>query len=117
MRVVRGRLVEGRIGRAEGAEDFVGRDVQEAELVLGGAFEGAPMAQGGLQELESAGDVRSPGPSMERSTWDSAARCITASGCAAAKARRMASASQISACMKVKPGWPCRSAKEDRFPA
>ena len=37
MRVVRGRLVEGRVRRAEGAEDFVGRDMQEAKGIPKGA--------------------------------------------------------------------------------
>lgn len=57
MRVVRRRLVEGRIGRPEGAEDFVGRDVQEAEFILGRAFKAPPVPEGGLEELEGAGDV------------------------------------------------------------
>ena len=57
VRVIRGRLVEGRVRRADGAEDFVGRNEQEAKLVLGRAFKGTPVSEGRLKELEGSGDV------------------------------------------------------------
>ena len=45
--------------------------------------------------------TKSNGPSMARSLWLSAARCITASGLCLAKIAATAASSQTSACSKV----------------
>ena len=50
-----------------------------------------------------------PGPSIERSTWVSAARCITASGWWVANTSAMAAASVMSARTSVWRGCPCAS--------
>ena len=75
---------------AERAEHFVGGDVMEAEGV---ALRAAtpPVVERGLQQRRGADDVggdESPGPSIERSTWLSAARCMTTSGRKSSNAER-----------------------------
>ena len=59
MRVVGGCFVEGLIPWAERAEDFVGRDVDEAKGIARGARERTPVSEGSLEELECPGDVSS----------------------------------------------------------
>jgi hypothetical protein len=54
---------------------------------------------------------------IDRSTWLSAARCITAAGRNSAIACAMRAPSAMSACRKVKPGRPSQSRSERRSPA
>ena len=56
--------------------------------------------------------MKSPGSSMERSTWDSAARCITQSGEYSFMVRRISSASRTSACRKRYAGRSATSSRE-----
>jgi len=84
---------------AEAAEHFVSGDVVEAERRLRRRIQRAPVAQRFLKKnvgaVDIGGDERA-GSSMERSTWDSAARCITRSGLKLSSAARTPSASQMS---------------------
>jgi hypothetical protein len=54
------------------------------------------------------------GQAMERSTWDSAARCMPASGRKSANSARIASASEISALGKAVVGFGCEVAQGAR---
>jgi hypothetical protein len=55
----------------------------QAEFLPRRAPESVPITTSDVEEREGAGDVRADeivGRSIERSTWVSAAKCITASG-------------------------------------
>ena len=54
---------------------------------------------------------------MERSTWDSAARCITQSGAYSRKVRRIREASRTSACRKRYAGESAEPSSEWMLPA
>ena len=58
-----------------------------------------------------------PGSSMERSTWLSAAKFTTMSGCSSSKRRFTASRSQMSAFTKRKFGLSITGASVERLPA
>ena len=51
------RLGEGRVVRSESSVDFVGRDMQKAELFAAALRQLAPMAAGGIQKAKSACDI------------------------------------------------------------
>ena len=57
------------------------------------------------------------GPSIERSTWLSAAKFSTASGAWAAKSASTAARSAMSICSKAKRGLEAASRRLSRFPA
>jgi hypothetical protein len=83
-----GRVFGELAGRGQGAEDLVGRDVVEAEGLR--AFPRVQWARAASSRLKvpvMLVSMKSAGPSMDRSTWLSAARCITASGAWVAKMR------------------------------
>lgn len=61
--------------------------------------------------------IKFPGSSMERSTWDSAARCITQSGAYSRKVRRIREASRTSACRKRYAGESAEPSSEWMLPA
>ena len=57
VRCIRRRFREWRILRAQGAIDFIGRDVQETETILGLARQAGPIGTRGFEQAESAIDV------------------------------------------------------------
>ena len=61
--------------------------------------------------------MKSPGSSMERSTWDSAARCITQSGPYSRRVFRIRAASRTSACRKRYAGESAVPSRERTLPA
>ena len=114
------RLVHGK-GRPRRAIHRLRRSRHDGS---GNSFVAAPAncdkAQRFLKQAISADDVglnESAGPSIERSTWLSAARCMTTSGCRFSKTSRTASASAISIFSKLKRGLSAIGASEARFPA
>jgi hypothetical protein len=90
--------------RTQGAEHLVGGDVEEAEALP------SPRPSSDCQYPRAASSIvnvpttfvwmKSAGPSMERSTWDSAARCITAVGRCSRITRAIASPLQMSSSTK-----------------
>ena len=60
---------------------------------------------------------KTPGSSMDRSTWLSAAKLMTASGCSSSNRRLMPSRSQISSLQNRKLGYSITEARVERFPA
>ena len=110
-RVVWRGFGERRIAVVEGAEYLIGGDVMEAERGLAGGVEAGVVPRAASSRVKVPTTLvrtKSAGPSIERSTWLSAARCMTASGSCVSNTWRMAAASAMSARTSMWRWWCAR---------